>query len=271
MNPKTGIIVTAILALVIFVGFALAPAGIPTTQHNGTPQIPAAATTELGKAGFEGDYSFNVSWAAFTAQTTGKVFFAFGSDATISKTTANVSFTTKNYTNVTGLDEIGAWSFLVENGTAFPSSTSTEFTASVPLSAVLEKFKAVYVGNHDFNVSWSKFKDQKNVSVFYHYGKSGNISASNAEAQVLTVNYTVIDTNNATSGQDWSFLVVNTSIYPAGNVNVTKYIQTVTVPSTSGVVVAYNGYGYIFSDSLFWLGVIVVLVVTGIVALRRRW
>ena len=217
----------------------------------------SALTTESGKAQFIGNYELNVSFKAFPDQSTGKVYYSLNS--TITDTSPSVNFTTANYTILTGL-EIGTYYILIQNGTTFPS-TIYEFTGTVPISSVVESFHYTYLGNGQFNISWVKFPSQSVVRVYYAFGNITNLTASSNFVIGSSLSYLTVSIANM-SNKNIDFLLVNDSLFPKGELNVSSYIQIYS-PIHHGLLIAFNGYG-IFLDYAWLIILAIVLILIGI-------
>ena len=273
---KTKILLAVILAIVAILAISPAMSAITySPEHTGAVNgaLPDASTTSLGKAVFTGEFTnntgvsafyFNVSWATFTDQSIGKV--CYSQSQTITKNTANVSFATLNFTYIT-VNLIGNWYFLIQNGTAFPSSLVTEFSNSVKVSYVLEPFKVSNIGNKFVNVSWNKFNHQQFVSVLF---VKGNASKMSAKAQSIQVNANFIDIK-LSNYTEYSFLVVNSSLYPAGSVNVSSYVQSITLSppaQISGFLIGVNDNVVLISFGT--LAIIAIAVTLGYLIVRKE-
>ena len=232
---------------------------------NGKINTSAATTSETGKAVFVGNYELNVSWALFTDQTTGKVYYS--QTTTITDKTANVTFTTKNYTVISGL-EIGTYYLLIQNGSSFPT-TVYEFTANVPVSSVLEGFHATYIGNNQFNISWVKFPGQEVVRVYWALGNSTNLTNTSQFFIGSTNPYLVVTFNNYTS-KNVNFLLVNDSLFPRGEVNYTSYIVITSMSSTGGFIIGFNGYGLVLSEFDSFVAALVIIFIVALIAAHRH-
>lgn len=204
-------------------------------------------TSELGKAKFIGNEKLNVSWTLFSHQSTGKVYYS--QTDKITSSTTSVSFTTKNYTVLTGL-EIGEYYILVQNGTTFPSSTSTTFTGTIPVSSVLETFTVTYVGSNIFNVTWKAFNKQSSVSIYYAIGNASDITDKSSYSQVLTADHALIEvTGTLKATSSVTFLVVNGSAFPTGQVKLSSYAVVVT-----GFSALHGGYFMFYGIGLGFFG-----------------
>ena len=235
------------------------------TMANGKINTSAATTSETGKAVFVGNYELNVSWALFTDQTTGKVYYS--QTTTITDKTANVTFTTKNYTVISGL-EIGTYYLLIQNGSSFPT-TVYEFTSNVPVSSVLEGFHATYIGNDQFNISWVKFPGQEVVMVYWALGNSTNLT-NTSQFFIGNINpYLVVTFNNYTS-KNVNFLLVNDSLFPKGEVNYTSYIVITSMTSTGGFIIGFNGYGLVLSEFDSFVAALVIIFIVALIAAHRH-
>ena len=226
-------------------------------NNNAKIEPNTALSTESGKAVFVGNYELNVSWKLFNSQITGKVFYSQSS--AITDKTTNVSFTTANYTEISGL-EIGTYYILIQNGTTFPALTY-EFTGNVPVSSVLEAFNVNYIGNNQFNVSWNKFNSQTVVRIYFAYGNVSNLTSLSNFSIGSSLPYLIITMNNYTS-KNVNFLLVNDSLFPKGELNVSSYIQIYS-PIHHGLLIAFNGY-VIFLDYAWLIILAVVLIFIGI-------
>ena len=244
------------ISLIIIVIFSMGMLAI-VNPNQSVNHTDTGLQTESGKAVFIGNYELNVSWKTFTSQTTGKIYYS--QSATITDKTTNVSFTTLNYTTLSGL-KIGTYYILIQNGSVFPLTTY-EFTGIVPVSSVLESFNVRYIGNDQFNVSWAKFSGQTVVRVYYALGNTTNLTNTSSFAIGSSLPYLVITMANFTS-KNVNFLVVNDSLFPVGQVNYTSFIVISSMHSPDGLLISFNGYG-IFLD-YFWivlgLSAIVVIV-----------
>ncbi len=227
-------------------------------NNNAKIEPNTALSTESGKAVFVGNYELNVSWKLFNSQTTGKVFYSQSS--AITDKTTNVSFTTANYTEISGL-EIGTYYILIQNGTTFPALTY-EFTGNVPVSSVLEAFNVNYIGNNQFNVSWNKFNSQTVVRIYFAYGNVSNLTSLSNFSIGSSLPYLIITMNNYTS-KNVNFLLVNDSLFPKGEVNYTSFIVISSMHSHNGLLIAFDGYGFFFSyiALMLILAVIIVIVI----------
>lgn len=245
-----GLVLTGLFAFVmaiVLIGMTSVNATGNMEMHNGT----SALTSESGKAVFIGNYELNVSWKAFPDQSTGKVYYSLNPDITSS--TPFVSFTTLNYTVISGL-KIGTYYILIQNGTTFPATTY-EFTGVIPVSSVLEVFHYTYLGNNQFNISWNKFKGQSIVRVYYAFGNVSNLTNDSNFVIGSSLPYLII-TLNTTPVKNVNFLLVNDSLFPAGQVNYTSFIQIYT-PIHHGLLIDFNGFG-IFLD-YFWIAILVIV------------
>ena len=219
-----------------------------------------ALQTESGKAVFIGNYELNVSWKTFADQSTGKIYYS--QSATMTDKTTNVSFTTLNYTTLSGL-KIGTYYFLIQNGSSFPITTY-EFTGIVPVSSVLESFSVRYIGNNQFNVSWAKFSGQTVVRVYYSYGNVSNLTNTSNFAIGSSLPYLVITMANFTS-KNVNFLVVNDSLFPVGQVNYTSFIVISSMHNTDGLLVSFDGYGFFLSYlPLLAIGIFVIVIIVSL-------
>ena len=233
---------------------------------NGKINTSAATTSETGKAVFVGNYELNVSWALFTDQTTGKVYYS--QTTTITDKTANVTFTTKNYTLITGL-EIGTYYILIQNGSSFPITTY-EFSGNVPISSVLENFHATYIGNNQFNLSWVKFPGQEVIRIYWAYGNSTNLTSNSQFFIGNSLPYQIVTFNNYTS-KNVNFLLVNDSIFPYGQVNYTSYIVIGTMSNTgTGFIIGFNEYGLVLSEFDSFIAALVIIFIIALIAAHRH-
>ena len=259
---KAGFLAVVLGILVIGTIGAMGPLH-PMT--NGNIYHNEVTTSETGKAVFVGNYELNVSWALFTDQTTGKVYYS--QTTTITDKTANVTFTTKNYTVISGL-EIGTYYLLIQNGSSFPT-TVYEFTANVPVSSVLEGFHATYIGNDQFNISWVKFPGQEVVRVYWALGNSTNLTNTSQFFIGSTNPYLVVTFNNYTS-KNVNFLLVNDSLFPRGEVNYTSYIVITSMSSTGGFIIGFNGYGLVLSEFDSFVAALVIIFIVALIAAHRH-
>jgi hypothetical protein len=246
-----------ILIVVLIVVLSMGMTAI-VSNNNAKIEPNAALSTESGKAVFVGNYELNVSWKLFNSQTTGKVFYSQSS--AITDKTANVSFTTANYTILSGL-EIGTYYILIQNGSTFPALTY-EFTGNIPVSSVLEAFNVNYIGNNQFNVSWNKFNSQTVVRIYYAFGNASNLTSASNFFIGSALPYLIITFNNLTS-KNVNFLLVNDSLFPKGEVNYTSFIVISSMHSHNGLLIAFDGYGFFFSyiALMLILAVIIVIVI----------
>ena len=262
-----------ISVIILLIGI-LALAGISQTQTHTHKQTVynsnAVITSEYGIAKFIGNYELNVSFTAFPSQSSVKIFY---SQTNITKDSTNISLTTQTYAVIKNL-LIGTYNIDIVNGTSTPSTLI--FTGSIPISSTLEKSNVEYLGNGIFNVSFAKFTGQNNFKVYYAKGNASKINASSAFVSGTTNNYTLIkvNTNNTSlpaislntpyvESDTYSFLVVNDSIFPS-NVNLSKYIVSITPVSQSGFFIGFNNYS-IFLSADFLIFVVSVVVVVYVI------
>ena len=240
------------ISLVIIVIFSMGMLAI-VNGNQSVNHTDTALNTESGKAVFVGNYELNISWKTFNSQSTGKVFFS--QTSTITDKTANVSFTTLNYTTLSGL-KVGTYYILIQNGSTFPLTTY-EFTGIVPVSSVLESFNVRYIGNDQFNVSWNAFKGQTVVRVYYALGNTTNLTNTSSFVIGSSLPYLTITLTNFTT-KNVNFLLVNDSLFPTGEVNYTSFIVVSSMHSQNGLLISFNGYGVFFN--YIWLFVIAIVV-----------
>ncbi len=245
--------IIAILTAVLLIGMSVSVNNVENGHNAGT----SALTTESGKAVFVGNYELNVSWKLFPDQSTGLVYYS--QSPTITSASKSVSFTTANYTVLSGL-KIGTYYILIQNGTTFPS-TIFEFTGIVPVSSVLETFHFTYMGNGQFNISWAKFPSQSVVRVYYAFGNVSNLTNTSSFVIGSSLPYLVL-TFNSTPTRNVDFLLVNDSLFPEGEVNYTSFVQIYS-PVHHGLLIAFDGVG-VFLDYLWTAILVVVLILIGI-------
>lgn len=243
------------LTAIVFVLFSLLlVAGMTHTQPKSTTNYNNnAITSEYGKATFIGNYELNVSFTAFPNQSSVIIFY---SQSTITKDSTNISLTTQTYGILKNL-EIGTYNIDIVNGTTTPSSDI--FTGTVPISSAVEHFNVVYLGNGIFNISFKKFNAQSNFRVYYTKGNSTMLNANSNFVTGTVLNYSLIKVST-TNMSEYSFLVVNDSIFPS-NINISTYAVTISPHSESGFFIGYDSFAIFLSQDFLIFAVIAIAVI----------
>lgn len=249
-------IVFVLLSLLLVVSMAHTQPKSATNYNNN------AITSEYGKATFIGNYELNVSFTAFPNQSSVVIFY---SQSTITKDSANITLTTQTYGILKNL-EIGTYNIDIVNGTTTPSSDI--FTGTVPISSALEHFNVAYLGNGIFNISFKTFTNQNNFRVYYAKGNSSMLNANSNFVTGTVLNYSLIKVST-TNMTEYSFLVVNDSIFPS-NVNISSYVVTISPHSESGFFIGYDSFAIFLSQDFVIFAVIVIAVIIAIYEIGKH-
>lgn len=265
---KAGLLTVVSVVMVILTIGGMGPLHSMTS---GNMNNNAVTTSETGKAVYVGNGHFNVSWAAFTDQSTVKVYFSQSSSVLTDKS-QNVSVTTLNYTTIS-VSEIGPVFIMIQNGTTFPATSGTEFQANMELSYELESFSVNRISTGLFNVSWKQFKDQSQAYVYYVSGNGTGINDKSSVVSSGSADFSIIQVGN---GSKYSFLLVNGTLFPAfspdflGNNNLTNYTMTVSNNYQPGGGFIVNGYA-IYLTWEVWAGLaLTASVIVGVYKLGKH-